>query len=142
MSLRPPMTSLAPAHRRHSPVARRRACPRVVEFYLASIRLAIADHSNTASRNYFYMIVMVAEPIIYLVVWSTIARQQDGEVGGFTPGEFAATTSSGRSSEHEHPLYPVRLGSGTARASCRGCSSGPSTPIHFDSATSPAGSSS
>jgi ABC-2 type transport system permease protein len=33
---------------------------------------------------------MVAEPVIYLVVWSTIARQQGGEVGGFTPGQFAA----------------------------------------------------
>ena len=40
--------------------------------------------------NYFYMIGMVAEPVIYLVVWSTVARQQGGEVGGFTPGEFAA----------------------------------------------------
>ena len=35
------------------------------------------------------MIGMIAEPIIYLVVWSTIAEQQGGEVGGFTPGEFA-----------------------------------------------------
>jgi ABC-2 type transport system permease protein len=40
--------------------------------------------------NYFYMIGMVAEPVIYLVVWSTVAEQQGGEVGGFTPGEFAA----------------------------------------------------
>jgi ABC-2 type transport system permease protein len=36
------------------------------------------------------MIGMVAEPVIYLVVWSTIARQRGGEVGGFTPGQFAA----------------------------------------------------
>ena len=40
--------------------------------------------------NYFYMIGMIAEPVIYLVVWSTVAVQQGGEVGGFTPGEFAA----------------------------------------------------
>jgi ABC-2 type transport system permease protein len=36
------------------------------------------------------MIGMVAEPVIYLVVWSTIAEQQGGSVGGFTPGQFAA----------------------------------------------------
>ena len=40
--------------------------------------------------NYFYMIGMVAEPVVYLVVWSTIARQQGGEVGGYTPATFAA----------------------------------------------------
>ena len=40
--------------------------------------------------NYFYMIGMIAEPVIYLVVWSTIARAQGGQVGGYTPGAFAA----------------------------------------------------
>ncbi|MEO7118805.1 MAG: ABC-2 family transporter protein, partial [Candidatus Limnocylindrales bacterium] len=40
--------------------------------------------------NYLYMIGMVAEPVIYLVVWSTIAQQQGGSVGGYTPGQFAA----------------------------------------------------
>src|SRR3712207_1826361 len=33
---------------------------------------------------------MLAEPIIYLVVWSTVARQQGGVVGGYTAGEFVA----------------------------------------------------
>jgi ABC-2 type transport system permease protein len=33
---------------------------------------------------------MVAEPVIYLVVWSTIAEQHGGAVNGITPGEFAA----------------------------------------------------
>jgi ABC-2 type transport system permease protein len=36
------------------------------------------------------MIGMIAEPVIYLVVWSTIANAQGGEVGGFTAGDFAA----------------------------------------------------
>ena len=40
--------------------------------------------------NYFYMIGMIIEPVIYLVVWSSIARQQGGEVGGYTPETFAA----------------------------------------------------
>ena len=33
----------------------------------------------------------VAEPVIYLVVWSTIARQQGGSIDGYTAGTFAAT---------------------------------------------------
>ena len=33
---------------------------------------------------------MLAEPIVYLVVWTTIADQQGGSVNGITTGEFAA----------------------------------------------------
>ena len=36
------------------------------------------------------MLGMVAEPVIYLVVWTTIADQQGGSVDGLTPGYFAA----------------------------------------------------
>lgn len=38
----------------------------------------------------FFLIGMVAEPIIYLVVWSTVARDQGGSVGGYTPRTLAA----------------------------------------------------
>jgi ABC-2 type transport system permease protein len=61
-----------------------------LDFYLTSMRVAIAVGFQYRVANYFYLIGMLAEPVIYLVVWSTIARQQGGEVGGFTPGEFAA----------------------------------------------------
>jgi ABC-2 type transport system permease protein len=61
-----------------------------LDYYLTSMRIAIATQFQYRVANYFYMIGMVAEPVIYLVVWSTIARQQGGEVGGFTPGQFAA----------------------------------------------------
>jgi ABC-2 type transport system permease protein len=36
------------------------------------------------------MLGMVAEPVIYLVVWSTVATQQGGSVAGITVGQFAA----------------------------------------------------
>ena len=36
------------------------------------------------------MIGMIAEPVVYLVVWTTIAEQQGGSVQGITAGEFAA----------------------------------------------------
>jgi ABC-2 type transport system permease protein len=58
--------------------------------YLTSMRIAVAQNLQYRVSAYFYMIGMIAEPVIYLVVWSTVARQQGGEVGGFTPGEFAA----------------------------------------------------
>ena len=61
-----------------------------IDLYLTEIRIAIVEQFQYRVANYFYMIGMVAEPVIYLVVWSTVARQQGGEVGGFTPGAFAA----------------------------------------------------
>ena len=62
----------------------------LVDFYRTRMRLAILEQFQYPVANYFYMIGMIAEPVIYLVVWSTIARSQGGEVGGFTPGAFAA----------------------------------------------------
>jgi ABC-2 type transport system permease protein len=61
-----------------------------VDFYLTSMRVSIAVGFQYRVANYFYLIGMLAEPVIYLVVWSTIAEQQGGSVGGFTPGAFAA----------------------------------------------------
>jgi ABC-2 type transport system permease protein len=61
-----------------------------LDYYATSIRIAIATQFQYRVGNYFFIVGMVAEPVIYLVVWSTIARQQGGEVGGFTAGQFAA----------------------------------------------------
>jgi ABC-2 type transport system permease protein len=58
--------------------------------YAQEARNAIAEQFQYRVANYFYMIGMVAEPVIYLVVWTTIAEQQGGSVGGLTVGQFAA----------------------------------------------------
>jgi viologen exporter family transport system permease protein len=58
--------------------------------YLTIARLQIIESFQYRVANYFWMIGMITEPVIYLVVWSTVARSQGGAVGGFTPGEFAA----------------------------------------------------
>ena len=63
---------------------------RYIEFYLASARVSILSQIQYRVANYFYMIGMIAEPVIYLVVWSTIADQLGGTVGGYTAGSFAA----------------------------------------------------
>jgi ABC-2 type transport system permease protein len=62
----------------------------LIDVYLAEARIAIASQIQYRVANYLYMLGMVAEPVIYLVVWSTVAEQQGGSVGGYTPGEFAA----------------------------------------------------
>lgn len=35
-------------------------------------------------------VLMAAEPVVYLAVWQIVARQEGGEVDGFTAGRFAA----------------------------------------------------
>src|SRR5574341_553622 len=61
-----------------------------LDLYTNTMRMAVLEQFQYRVANYFYMIGMIAEPVIYLVVWSTVARTQGGVVGGYTPGEFAA----------------------------------------------------
>ena len=77
-------TAAAPAIRRESGLRS------LVDFYLTQMRTAVSTQFQYRVANYFYMLGMVAEPIIYLVVWTTIADQSGGSVQGFTAGEFAA----------------------------------------------------
>jgi ABC-2 type transport system permease protein len=60
------------------------------DFYLTTMRTAVVTQLQYRVPNYFYMLGMIAEPVVYLVVWTTIARQQGGAVNGITVGEFAA----------------------------------------------------
>jgi ABC-2 type transport system permease protein len=61
-----------------------------VDYYLTRGRTEIQAQFQYRVANYLWMIGMVAEPIIYLVVWTTIADQQGGSVQGITAGEIAA----------------------------------------------------
>ncbi len=72
------------------PIVREGAIRSYVRLYATLGRTSIMQGFQYRVGNYFYMIGMVAEPVVYLVVWSTIARQQGGSVGGYTPGTFAA----------------------------------------------------
>ena len=62
----------------------------LVDFYLTTMRTAIQQQFQYRAATYMYLLGMVAEPVIYLVVWTTIAEQSGGTVGGLTAGEFAA----------------------------------------------------
>jgi ABC-2 type transport system permease protein len=69
------------------PESRARA---MVSMYGTLTRTSIIGQFQYRAAAYFYMIGMVVEPIIYLIVWSTIARTNGGSVEGFTPDSFAA----------------------------------------------------
>ena len=62
----------------------------LIRMYLGYMRISILQQFQYPVANYFYMIVMVAEPVVYLVIWQTVARSQGGTVGGFSAGEIAA----------------------------------------------------
>jgi ABC-2 type transport system permease protein len=62
----------------------------LVDFYATQMRTAVVAQLQYRVAQYFYMLGMVAEPVIYLVVWSTIAEQHGGAVNGITAGQFAA----------------------------------------------------
>jgi ABC-2 type transport system permease protein len=62
----------------------------MLDFYQKTMKMAIIVGFQYRVSQYFYMIGMIAEPVIYLVVWSTVARASGGSVGGLTAGQFAA----------------------------------------------------
>ncbi|HVA31880.1 MAG TPA: ABC-2 family transporter protein [Gaiellaceae bacterium] len=62
----------------------------MVDFYATTIRTQIQTQFQYRVALYMYTVGMVTEPVVYLVVWSTIARAHGGTVDGLTPGAFAA----------------------------------------------------
>jgi ABC-2 type transport system permease protein len=60
------------------------------DFYVTRGRTQIQSQFQYRVATYMWLIGMLAEPIVYLVVWTTIAEQQGGSVQGITTGEFAA----------------------------------------------------
>jgi ABC-2 type transport system permease protein len=60
------------------------------DYYATTIRTQIQSQFQYRAAVYAYMAALVVEPVIYLVVWTTIAKSQGGSVQGITVGEFAA----------------------------------------------------
>jgi ABC-2 type transport system permease protein len=63
---------------------------RYLDIYRTLMKVSVLEQIQYPVANYFYMIGMIAEPIIYLVVWSAVAVQQGGSINGLTPQYFAA----------------------------------------------------
>lgn len=72
------------------PTARDGRLRSYVRMYAAMGRVAVLNGFQYRVANLMFVIGMIAEPIVYLVVWSTVARQQGGSIDGYTPGTFAA----------------------------------------------------
>jgi ABC-2 type transport system permease protein len=58
-------------------------------YYAAQMRVAFADSMQYRAAIALQLLGKFGEPIVYLVVWSTVARQSGGEVAGFTADTFA-----------------------------------------------------
>ncbi|MEX2211779.1 MAG: ABC-2 family transporter protein [Gaiellaceae bacterium] len=72
------------------PLARQNPLRAMADFYLTTIRTQLQTQFQYRAATYMYLIGMVAEPVIYLVVWTTIAEQNGGSVQGISTGQFAA----------------------------------------------------
>jgi ABC-2 type transport system permease protein len=62
----------------------------LASYYATMMRTQLLMQFQYRASTYMYTLGMVAEPTIYLVVWSTIARSHGGTVAGLTPHAFAA----------------------------------------------------
>jgi ABC-2 type transport system permease protein len=62
----------------------------LLEVYRTLVRVSIAVQVQYRASGAIWMIGSLLEPVVFLVVWSTVARSEGGEVGGFGPREFAA----------------------------------------------------
>jgi ABC-2 type transport system permease protein len=61
-----------------------------VDYYLTRARTQIQSNFQYRVATYMWMIGMLAEPVVYLVVWTTITEERGTPVGGYTAGQFAA----------------------------------------------------
>jgi ABC-2 type transport system permease protein len=62
----------------------------LVELYVQQFKTTIVMMLQYRAMLAIYMIGHVLEPLVYLIVWSTVARTGDGSVGGYTEQGFAA----------------------------------------------------
>ncbi len=64
--------------------------PWLVDIYAQQFKTTFASFIQYRAALVIWLIGHVLEPLIYLVVWTTVSRSSGGSVGGFTPGDFAA----------------------------------------------------
>lgn len=60
------------------------------DFYRAQVRLTLADTMQYRVAMALQLLGKFGEPVVYLVVWSTVARESGGSVAGVTAAEFSA----------------------------------------------------
>jgi len=63
---------------------------RLLRVILAQAKITILSSFQYRVQEGMQLLGLLVEAVIYLVVWTTIARARGGEVGGYSAGEFAA----------------------------------------------------
>jgi len=58
--------------------------------YVARFKVAIGVQFQYRASLVIWLVWTVMESVVYLVVWSTVARSSGGQVGGYDPAGFAA----------------------------------------------------
>jgi ABC-2 type transport system permease protein len=62
----------------------------LADIYAQQFKVTMASFIQYRAALVIWLIGHVLEPLIYLVVWSTLSRSTGGSVGGFTAADFAA----------------------------------------------------
>lgn len=62
----------------------------IAEVYAAQLKTSLAVQFQYRMSLVIWMIGRIIQPLIYLVVWTTIARTRGGTVDGYDAGDFAA----------------------------------------------------
>ena len=62
----------------------------LADIYAQELKTGIASMLQYRATLFIYLIGNVLEPLIYLVVWSTVSRSSGGSVGGYAAQDFAA----------------------------------------------------
>ncbi len=60
------------------------------EIYAQQFRVTFASMLQYRAALVIWLLGHVLEPLVYLVVWSTVSRSSGGSVGGYTAADFAA----------------------------------------------------
>ena len=63
---------------------------RIARLYWTQGRLSFQANLQYRTATLFALFGFTIEPIVYLVVWSTIAEQQGGSIAGFSADDFVA----------------------------------------------------
>ena len=61
-----------------------------VELYRQQFKTTFATMLQYRASLFIWMISSILEPVVYLIVWSTVSSGKGGSVGNYTPGNFAA----------------------------------------------------
>ncbi|NND02076.1 MAG: ABC transporter permease [Acidimicrobiia bacterium] len=62
----------------------------LAKYYVAAGRLSIQAQIQYRASTYFYLIGFLIEPVVYLVVWRTVAESQGGSIGGYSAEALTA----------------------------------------------------